>query len=110
MYKKIKLAIIYKKSYNYFQPSHFDKTTADFFLRAFERNKELDIKYYPCEKNFDVLKIKNECDVIILPNNRADGAPDKLENIENVSIPVISRTGDPHWAKKFNQVEFMEIN
>ena len=56
MYKKIKIAIIYKKSYNYFQPSHFDKTTADFFLRAFERNKELDIKYYPCEKNFDVLK------------------------------------------------------
>ena len=110
MNKKIKVALIYKKSYNYFQPDHFDKTTADFFLKAFERNKELDIKYYPCEKNFDVLKIKNECDVILLPNNRADGAPDKLENIETVSMPVISRTGDPHWAKKYNQVEFMEKN
>jgi len=110
MHKKIKLAIIYKKSYNYFQPSHFDKTTADFFLRAFERNKELDVKYYPCEKNFDVLKIKNKCDVILLPSTINDGSPDKLENIKKVGIPVVARTGDPHYEKRWNQVDFIEKN
>ena len=41
MNKKIRLALIYKKNYNYFQPNHFDKTTADFFLKSFERNENL---------------------------------------------------------------------
>ena len=110
MMKKIRVALIYKKSYNYFQPNHFDKTTANFFLKAFERNENLEITYHPCEKTFDVKKLNGKCDVILLPNNRSDGAPDQLENIKQVGIPVISRTGDPHWAKKFNQVEFMEKN
>tara|TARA_B100001540_G_C15758596_1_gene620570 strand:+ start:571 stop:1551 length:981 start_codon:yes stop_codon:yes gene_type:complete len=110
MMKKIRVALIYKKSYNYFQPNHFDKTTANFFLKAFQRNENLEITYHPCEKTFDTKKLNGKCDVILLPNNRSDGAPDQLENIKQVGIPVISRTGDPHWAKKFNQVEFMEKN
>ena len=110
MMKKIRIALVYKKSYNYFQPNHFDKTTANFFLKAFERNENLEITYHPCEKTFDTKKLNGKCDVILLPNNRSDGAPDQLENIKQVGIPVISRTGDPHWAKKFNQVEFMEKN
>ena len=82
MNKKIKLALVYKKNYNYFQPDHFDKTTADFFLKSFERNENLEVTYHPCEKTFDTKKLKGKCDVILLPNNRSDGAPDKLENIE----------------------------
>ena len=99
MNQKIKIALIYKKNYNYFQPNHFDKTTADFFLKAFERNNELEMTYFPCETTFDTKKLKGKFDVILLPNNRSDGAPNKLENIKEVGIPVISRTGDPHWAK-----------
>tara|TARA_Y100000590_G_scaffold180713_1_gene205949 strand:+ start:2191 stop:3174 length:984 start_codon:yes stop_codon:yes gene_type:complete len=110
MNKKIKLALVYKKNYNYFQPDHFDKTTADFFLKSFERNETLEVTYHPCEKTFDTQKLKGKCDVILLPNNRSDGAPDKLENIDEVGIPVISRTGDPHWANKYNQTQFIEEN
>ena len=110
MNKKIRLALIYKKNYNYFQPNHFDKTTADFFLKSFARNENLEITYHSCETTFDTQKLNGKCDVILLPNNRSDGAPDKLENIKKVGIPVISRTGDPHWEKKYNQTEFIEEN
>ena len=110
MNKSIRLSIIFKESYNYFQAEHFDKTTGNFFLKAFERNNDLEVTYHPCKKNFDVSKLKGKCDVILLPNNYSDGAPDKLENIKQVGIPVISRTGDPHWAKRYNQVKFMEEN
>jgi len=70
----------------------------------------LEISYHPCEKKFDVSKIKGKCDVILLPNNSTDGSPDDLIGIKNSSIPVISRTGDPHDAKKYNQIEFCEKN
>ena len=107
---KTKVALIYKKSYNYFQPNHFDQTSYDFFFKALKRNIQLEISYYPCEKKFDVSKIKGKCDVILLPNNSTDGSPDVLIGIKNSNIPVISRTGDPHDAKKYNQIEFCEKN
>jgi len=107
---KIKVALIYKKSYNYFQPNHFDQTSYDFFFKALKRNIQLEISYHPCEKKFDVSKIKGKCDVILLPNNSTDGSPDVLIGIKNSNIPVISRTGDPHDAERYNQIEFCEKN
>ena len=107
---KIKVALIYKKSYNYFQPNHFDQTSYDFFFKALKRNIQLEISYYPCEKKFDVSKIKGICDVILLPNNSTDGSPDVLIGIKNSNIPVISRTGDPYDAEKYKQIEFCEEN
>ena len=108
--KKISVALIYKKSYNFFQPDHFDRTSYDFFFKALKRNMQLEISYYPCEKKFDVSKIKGKCDVILLPNNSTDGSPDVLIGIKNSNIPVISRTGDPHDAERYNQIEFCEKN
>ena len=107
---KTKVALIYKKSYNYFQPNHFDQTSYDFFFKALKRNIQLEISYYPCEKKFDVSKIKGKCDVILLPNHSTDGSPDVLIGIKNSNIPVISRTGDPHDAERYNQIEFCEKN
>ena len=107
---KIKVALIYKKSYNYFQPDHFDRTSYDFFFKALKRNKQLEISYHPCEEKFDVSKIKGKCDIILLPNNSTDGSPDVLIGIKNSNIPVISRTGDPHDAERYNQIEFCEKN
>ena len=60
MNKKIDVALIYKKSYNFFQPEHFDRTSYDFFFNALKRNERLNISYYPCEKKFDISKIKNK--------------------------------------------------
>ena len=99
--KKIRVALVYKKSYNFFQPDHFDRTSYDFFFKALKRNKQLEISYYPCEKKFDVSKIKGKCDIILLPDNRiadyndgsTDGAPDVLIGIKNSNIPVISKKG-----------------
>ena len=108
--KRIRVALVYKKSYNYFQPDHFDRTSYDFFFKALKRNKQLEMSYHPCEKKFDVSKIKGKCDIILLPNNSTDGSPDVLVDIKNSNIPVISRTGDPHDAKKYNQIEFCEKN
>ena len=108
--KKIRVALVYKKLYNYFQPDHFDRTSYDFFFKSLKRNKQLEIFHYPCEKKFDVSKIKGKCDIILLPNNRADGSPDIIAGIKNSNIPVISRTGDPYDAKKYNQIEFCEEN
>ena len=108
--KKIRVSLVYKKSYNYFQPDHFDQTSYDFFFKALKRNDQLEISYYPCEKKFDISKIKGKCDVILLPNNRTDGSPDVVIGLKNSNIPVISRTGDPYDAKKYNQIEFSETN
>ena len=108
--KKIRVALVYKKSYNFFQPDHFDQTSYDFFFKALKRNKQLEISYYPCEKKFDVSKIKGVCDIILIPNNRTDGCPDTIIGIKNSSIPIISKTGDPHDTKKYNQIEFCEKN
>tara|TARA_A100001037_G_C15124105_1_gene625315 strand:+ start:396 stop:1379 length:984 start_codon:yes stop_codon:yes gene_type:complete len=110
MNRPIRCSLIYKKSYNYFQPGHFDKTTANFFLESFSRNSDIEMSYHPCDNSFDVKKLKGKCDIILLPSSYPDGSPDKLENIKSVNIPVISRTGDPHYAKRWNQIEFIEKN
>ena len=34
--------------------------------------------------------------------------PDELDHIKELDIPVVCRTGDPHWAKRYNQFEFHE--
>jgi hypothetical protein len=106
MDKPIRLAIIYKKSYNYFQPEHFDRTTYDFFMVALKRNKRLEISYYPSENFFDAEKLRGKTDSILLTNNLIDGTPNELRNIRKLEIPVISRTGDPHNAKKYDQEKF----
>ena len=106
MIQKIRVALIYKKSYNYFQPNHHDKTSYDFFVRALKRDPNLDMTYFPAENRFDASKLKDKCDIILLPNNRTDGTPDELVGIEELEIPVISRTADSHYAKLHKQIDF----
>lgn len=106
MNRKIKVSVIFKRSYNYFNPNHFDRTTSDFFLNALKRHPKLEMSYHPADDVFDIKKLIGNVDVILLPNNRTDGTPKRLLNIADSEIPVISRTGDPHHAKKYNQIEF----
>ena len=60
MNRPVRCSLIYKKSYNYFQPGHFDKTTANFFLKSFSRNSDIEMSYYPCDNSFDVKKLSTE--------------------------------------------------
>ena len=100
--KKIRVALIYKKNYNYFQPTHFDRTSYDFFFTALQRNSEIEITYIPVENTYDISKLHGKIDIILLPNNYVTAVPANLISVHQSNIPVISRTGDPHWAKKLD--------
>lgn len=106
--KKIRVALIYKKNYNYFQSSHFDRTSYDFFFTALQRNSDLQVTYMPVENTLDVSKLQGKIDIILLPNNYVTAVPENLIGIHQSSIPVICRTGDPHWAKKLNLFSYHE--
>ena len=108
MKEKIKVALIYKDDYIFLNKNHFDKTTYYFFMKALQRNQNLDITYFPSKNTFDCSKLRGKFDLILLPNNNIDGTPNELIGIEKVGIPVICRTGDPHWAKSKNQFQFHE--
>ena len=108
MKEKIKVALIYKEDYIFLNKSHFDKTTYYFFMKALQRNQNLDVTYFPSKHTFDCSKLKGKFDIILLPNNNTDGTPEELIDIKKIEIPVICRTGDPHWAKRKNQFQFHE--
>ena len=57
MGRKIRIALIHKKNYNFFNKNHFDQTTDYFFKDALRRNKLLEVSYFPCENEFDDLKM-----------------------------------------------------
>jgi len=108
MKKKIRVSLIYKKNYNFFNPSHFDRTTSDFFLNVLNRYPEIEMSYFPCENEFDTSKLKGKCDIILLANNRTDATPENLFGIKKLGIPVVTRVGDPHHASKYDQVTYHE--
>lgn len=99
MEKKLKIAIIYKKSNVFFSGSHFDMSLYYFILKAFKRNNEIDVTYFPSENRFDATILKDDFDAIVLPDNTPWGLPDTIEGIKNLKIPVIAKCGDPHEVK-----------
>lgn len=108
MKEKIRISLIFKTDYNFFNPTHFDRTTRDFFLNSLKNHPEIDISYHPCENEFDTSKLKGKCDIVLLANNRTDATPEKLFGIRNLGVPVVSRTGDPHHATKYDQLSYHE--
>ena len=108
MKEKIKVGFIYKDDYIFLNQNHFDKTTYYFFMEALRRNKDLEVTYFRSNNKFDCSKLKGKIDVILLPNNNTDATPNELTDIRKSEIPVICRTGDPHWAKRKNQFQFHE--
>ena len=77
---------------------HFDNNYYNFFLKALPRNNSVEVTNFTEEKNFDVKKLGNKFDVILLWQNNEFGTPD-LINIRNSKIPVITRCADPREAK-----------
>jgi len=69
-------------------------------MNALKRNQLLDVTYFPTEKTFDAMQLKNKFDVILLWENNTYGMPEEIYNIENLDIPVIAKAADAAQAKK----------
>ena len=76
--KKTRVALIYKKNYTFFNENHFDKTTYYFFMKALKRNSKLNVEYFPSKHKFDISKLKNNFDLILIPDNHVLTNHDKL--------------------------------
>ena len=107
MKTKIKVALIHKSNYPAFQPDFFERSSFNFFMHALKRNQQMEILYFGVDGDyFDTTKLQDTCDIILLANNYTDATPETLDDIQKIGIPVICRTGDPHSAKRFNQISY----
>ena len=106
MNKKINVAFIYKKSNQLLFPNNYDTTYYHFFMNALKRNSRIKVDYFNAENKMDVRKLKGNYDIILLYENWNGGSPDELIGIDELDIPVISRCGDFHAAKKYNTISF----
>lgn len=106
MNKKINVAFIYKKSNQLLSSRNYDTTYYHFFMNALKRNSRIDVTYLPAEKEIDIKGFKEKYDIILLYENWNGGAPDELIGINDLDIPVISRCGDFHAAKKYDTISF----
>jgi hypothetical protein len=104
---KIKVAFIYKPSNPYFSLDYYDTTIYNFYWLALKRNPEIDISYFASENDFDTSQLKNKFDIILLDGNYHNSVPN-LIGINQLKIPVICRSGDPHFAKKFGTFQYHE--
>ncbi len=101
--EKIKVVFIYKPSDIFLSGKHFDNTTYHFFMHALKRNPRLEITYFPQEHSFDASKLKDKYDIILLADNLGISTPE-IVGMKNLEIPVISRCGDFHNAKKYDPI------
>ena len=100
MKNKIKVAFVFHKDNYFLSGKHFDNTYYNFFIKALKRNERLMVEDYKTESTFDCSKLKGKADVILLWENSPFGMPKEISNIQNMEIPIISRTGDPSRAKE----------
>ena len=109
MEAKIKVALIYKSTYEAFHPDFFEKSSFDFFMKALKRNPQIEISYFSVDGDyFDTHKLKGKYDIILLANHHPGAIPTILDGIQNLDVPVICRTGDQHYVKRYNTVGFHE--
>ena len=106
--KKIKTAFIYKKSNPYMSKTAWATTYYHFFMNALNRHSELEMSYFPAEKQFDASKLKDNFDIILLWENNSWGSPDELTGIEHLDTPVICRVNDAHDAKIMKKIPYHE--
>ena len=100
MKKILNIAFIFKRDNYFLSGNHFDNCYYNFFMKALQRNKNINVKNFPTGDIFDASILKNKFDIILLFGNSDFGMPNEIRNIENMDIPVISRSVDPKDAKK----------
>ncbi len=100
MEQKIRVAFIFHKNNIFLTGNHFDNTYYNFFIKALQRNKNLNITNIPTDDVFDCSKLKGKFDSVLLWENSPFGMPKELRGIKDLEIPIISRVADPVRAKK----------
>lgn len=96
---KIRVAFIYHESNIVLSGNHYDNTYYHFFMKALNRNKQINVTYFATKDTFDALILKNKFDIILLWQNSTFGMPKKIFNMKKLEIPVIAKYGDPSDAK-----------
>ena len=66
MENKIRVAFIFHKDNPFMTGNHFDNTYYNFFIKALKRNERLDVRHIKTESKFDLSKLKDNTDVILL--------------------------------------------
>ena len=110
MNKKIRVAFIYKDCPSLSESNYYTQHR-NLLLKAFRRNTTIEMNYVLTEKTFEINKIKDNTDIILLyedQNISANCVPDELQGIEDSQIPVIVKIGDPWAAKKYDVKEQQE--
>ena len=85
----------YSSASLYMMGRSYSKSRYYFFNHAIFRNKNLEVDYLDTLNNFDVSKLNDTYDVILLPGVDLSAVL-SLSGIKNYSIPVIASAGDPH--------------
>ena len=106
MENKIQVALIYRPCHTLSQ-ENFYTYIYHYFMNALRRNEDISVTNYPTGEIFDINEIKQDTDIIILPENGITGdtcMPREIKNIDKIDIPVLSHIGDAHSMTK-NEIQ-----
>lgn len=102
--KKLNVTFLYREcsslSKNHYFTNHYN-----FFLNALKRNSRIKLNYVISDQNFDLKKLHEKPDIIILYENANTGddcVPEKIYGLKSLDIPVIVKIGDPWQSKNFD--------
>ncbi len=113
MDNKIEVGLIYRPCHTLSQ-DNFYTYIYHYFMNALKRNRDISVTNYPTGEIFDINEIKQETDIIILPENGITGdvcMPNEIKNIDKIDIPVLSHIGDAHsMSKKDIDVNHQKYN
>jgi len=98
--KILNVAFIFHKDNYFLSGDHFDNCYYNFFIKALQRNSDINVKNFATEDVFDASILGKKFDAILLFGNSDFGMPNEIKNIEKIDIPIIARSVDPKDAKK----------
>ena len=75
-------------------------------MKALKRSSKLDMEYFPSKQKFEISELKNNFDLILIPDNLNEGTPDELVGIRESNLPVISRVGDFHDVQRKGKLQY----
>lgn len=100
MKDKLNIAFIFHKNNIFLSGQHFDNTYFNFFINALKRCDKINVRFFPTENYFDIKKIGEQFDGVLLWENNDFGMPKEIENIKKINLPIIAKSSDPNVAKK----------